>query len=135
MKNQISKQQTIRFKNSKLVEKLNEEYLNSKFNSVNEYFIFCLEHHLSSNVNAMQELEKISGILQDKNLSNSEFEKEVTLSLIQITSIMKKNLLVSLRILGLLRRQVFEYPLDEEKLYEGLYDEDPLVIKAFDSGK
>ena len=135
MKNQISKQQTIRFKNSKLVEKLNQEYLNSKFNSVNEYFNFCLENHLNSNVNAQQELVEIYNILKEKQSSGSEYEDELLSTLREIASLMRKNLIVSLRTLGLLRRQVFEYPLDEEKLDHGIYDEDPLYIKAFGSGQ
>ena len=131
MKTKINKQQTIRFKDANLVAKLNEDYLKSKFNSVNEYFNFCLESHLNSQVNTKKHIEEIFNILQDKNLSNDKFEQELLYTLKEIVKNLKKNMSISLRELGLLTRFIFKYPLDENDLDNGKYDEQPFLIQEF----
>lgn len=133
MKNQISKQQTIRFKDANLVERLNQDYLNSKFGSVNEYFNFCLENNLNSQINAKKELIEINNLLQEKNLSNKKFEQEQLYTLKEILRYLKKDMTVSIRTLALLTKYVFRYPLDEEELENGKYDIAPYDIQEFRS--
>ena len=136
MKNEITQQNTLRLYKVQLIEQLNEDFKNSNFKSINDYLTFCLESYLNSKQDLKEQIEFINRTLKQKNLINYKFEEELIDTLKAIVRKLDVNEKLTIRQLELLRRWLFNYPLDEQSFINGMYDEEcPIKFKDNYSGE
>ncbi len=129
-KQPINKQQTIRFFNKELLDKLNEDYEKSRFTSVNNYLNFCLDQ--SAKLGGIQnDIIEAKNILKElKENSNNYQNKELKL-LEQFVNKMITCEKIICRIYHLLFCYIFDYELEEEKFENGNQDYIPSGLKGY----
>ena len=136
MKNEITKQNTLRLYKVQLIEQLNEDFKKSNFKSINDYLTFCLESYLNSKQDLKEQIEFINRTLKQKNLINYKFEEELLSTLQAIAKKLDINEKLTIRQLELLRRWLFGYTLDEKSFIDGKYDKEfPITFKDNYSGE
>lgn len=136
MKNEITQQNTLRLYKGQLIEQLNEDFKKSNFKSINDYLTFCLESYLNSKQDLKEQIEFINRMLKEKNLIDYKFEEELLSTLKAIAKKLDVNEKLTLRELGLLKRWLFGYSLDEQSFNNGKYDEEvPMKFKDNYSGE
>lgn len=136
MKNEITQQNTLRLYKVQLIEQLNKDFKESNFKSINDYLTFCLESYLNSKQDLKEQIEFINRTLKQKNLINYKFEEELIDTLKAIVRKLDVNEKLTIRQLELLRRWLFNYPLDEQSFVNGKYDKEfPIEFKDYYSGE
>ena len=136
MKNEITQQNTLRLYKAQLIEQLNEDFKKSNFKHINDYLTFCLESYLNSKQDLKEQIEFINRTLKQKNLIDYKFEEELLSTLKAIAKKLDVNEKLTLRELGLLKRWLFGYSLDEQNFINGKYDEEvPMKFKDNYSGE
>lgn len=129
-KQSINKQQTIRFFNKELLDKLNEDYEKSRFTSVNNYLNFCLEQSAKFK-NIQTDIFEMRDALKELNENSKNYQNKELKLLEQFVNKMITCEKIICRIYHLLFGYIFDYELKEEKFENGSQDYIPSGLKGY----
>lgn len=129
-KQHINKQQTIRFFDKELLDKLNEDYAKSSFNSVNTFLNFCLEQSAKF-MQIQTDIEECKNKINELCENNANFEKSQIKLLEQFVNKLNTNEKLLCRLYALTLDSAFD-GLDEMIYYEnGSKDHLPSGLKGY----
>ena len=129
-KQPINKQQTIRFFNKELLDKLNEDYEKSRFSSVNNYLNFCLGQSVKFK-NIQTYIFEMRDVLKELNENSKNYQNKELKLLEQFVNKMITCEKIICRIYHLLFNYVFDCELKEEKFENGSQDYMPSGLKGY----